>query len=63
MTSDGTVTSNLPNPAVTEEVLMKVLAWKATGKSEDAIIKCLRQETVPQGFKVHSWTPGTVDPH
>ena len=56
---DGSVSAQLPNPAVTEEVLKRILQWKTSGLSDDDIIKNLRKETVPPGHIIHTWTPGT----
>lgn len=50
----------LPNPAVTEGMLKKILTWKTAGKSEGEIIRILRLETVPPGYTVHKWTPGNI---
>ena len=50
----------LPNPAVPEDVSKKVLILKLAGKSEDDVIKTLRQETVPPGHTPLSWIEGEV---
>ena len=55
---DGSISAELPNPAVPEEVLEKIHRWKTRGLSDDHIIKNLRQETVPMGHIIHKWTPG-----
>ena len=56
---DGTVVAALPNPAITSEVLVKVLQRKKNGMSEEHIIKELRKETVPPGYTYHRRTIGT----
>lgn len=55
---DGSVSAELPNPAVREGVLKRILTWKEAGKSDDDIFKILRSETVPSGYTIHKWTPG-----
>ena len=58
--ADGHVTAELPNPAVTEDVLRNVQLWKESGVSEDTILKNLRQKTVPSGYIPHNWILGSV---
>lgn len=55
------MTAKLPNPAVTEETLRKVLSWKTSCASDNTILENLRRETVPPGYTVHNWTPGDTN--
>lgn len=61
--SDGTVSTKLLNPAVTEVLLKQILALKAAGKSEQEIISILRADTVPSGYKIHPWITGIPEQH
>ena len=56
---DGSISAQLPNPAVTEEILRKIVQWNRSGLSNDGIINNLRKKTVPVGYNFHTWTPGT----
>lgn len=57
---DGSVTANLPNPAVPVDTLKEILQWRNGGAEEDDIIDRLRTRTVPEGYTPHPWSPGTV---
>ena len=50
----GSLTGELPNPAVKREILRRI-------RHED-VIRQLRKETVPPGFTYHTWTPGIYNP-
>lgn len=58
VTSDGTVTAEKPDGAVSEATLLKILGWKEAGASMDDIIDRLRTQTVPTGYAIHPWIPG-----
>ena len=54
---DGTVRGQKESPAVSRELLVEVLSWKAGAQDID-IINRLRQRTVPAGYVCHTWIPG-----
>ena len=56
--SDGSVTAEMPDGAVSEATLHMVLEWKKSGVGMDEIINRLRAQTVPPGYPVHPWIPG-----
>ena len=58
-TADGEYTGCIPNPAVDSHLLERVHSWIKAGATTDDIIEWLRLETVPVGYKFHTWTEGT----
>ena len=60
--SDGSVVAEKPDSAISEATLLKIQHWKSNGLSMDDIIHQLRKETVPPGYVVHLWNPGTAKP-
>ena len=57
--TDGKCTACIPNPAVDSDLLEKVCSWIRAGATTNDIIERLRLETVPAGYKFHTWTEGT----
>ena len=58
MTSDGTITAELPNPAVSHELLQKIWSWTQNGVSLEDAIDRIRPCTVPTGYPFNTWRPG-----
>ena len=58
--SNGNLRAQIPNPAVCDELLTKILAWKNEGALTDDIITRLRIRTVPSRYvhTIHSWIDG-----
>lgn len=56
--ADGHVVAVKYNPAVSTELLGKLLQWKEAGADEVDVIKRLRLQMVPAGYAVRSWTEG-----
>lgn len=54
---DGSVAAEVPNPAVTPELLKEILEWKRHGATINDVITRLRQRTVPTGYTIHMWQP------
>ena len=48
-----------PTDFVKEALLLKIEAWKMESCSTEDIIERLRQRTVPLGYVVTSWIPGS----
>lgn len=57
--ADGVVIAEVPNPAVSADILKDVLLWKVAGATFDDIIVRLRQRTVPSGYTYHTRVQGT----
>ena len=57
--ADGLVIAEVPNPAVSVDILKDILLWKADGATFDDIIVRLRQRTVPSGYTYHTRVQGT----
>ena len=54
--ADGTITAQLPNPAVTTEILQRILEMQKNGISHKEVIQELRKETVPPGYMESRYT-------
>ena len=48
------------NPAVPQQLLLEILLWKLEGAMDVDVITRLRERTVPQGYKFHTWQPGNL---
>ena len=57
-TLDGKRVANLPNAAVSEDLLAEVAALKDQGLEWSDIIARLRPQTVPSGYAYSPWKPG-----
>ena len=58
ITPAGMIVASDPNPAVSASILNEIIPWKIEGCSDDDVIVCLRQRTVPEGYKFHPWIRG-----
>ena len=58
--ADGTITAETPSPSVPERLLKEIWQLRQSGLCYEDIIDRLRSRTVPQGYPIHSWKPGTV---
>lgn len=58
--SDGTVSAKRPNPAVSGDILRKILTWKEEGNSETDVVELLRNRTVPPGYTPCPWIQGIL---
>ena len=58
--SNGNLRAQIPNPAVSDEPLTQIMAWKSEGALIDDIITRLRMRTVParHAHTIHSWIDG-----
>ena len=58
--SNGNLRAQIPNPAVSDELLTQIMAWKSEGARIDDIITRLRMRTVPARHvhTIHSWIDG-----
>ena len=56
--SDGTITAEVSNPAVTQSLLKELLYWKTEHCTDRDIIGRLRPRTVPTGYEYTTWYPG-----
>ena len=56
--ADGHVVAELPNPAVSEELLKEIMQWMEHGASFGDVISRLRLQTVPISYTVHTWQQG-----
>ena len=52
--------AEVPNPAVSSDLLKEILNWKQQGLMMKDIITRLRLRTVPPGYTVHNWHQGIV---
>lgn len=52
------IVPQVPNPAVSNEVLKEIVQWKHEGLSLDGIIDRLRPRTVPSGYSYHTLIEG-----
>ena len=52
---NGTITALLPHHAVSPELLGELSKWNFEGASLDDVIERLRLQTVPSGYKIHTW--------
>ena len=50
--------AEIPNPAVSTELLREILFWQSEGATMNDIIVRLRQRTVPPGYTPHTYVPG-----
>ena len=50
--------AEVPNPAVSSDLLKEILNWKQQGLMMKDIITRLRLRTVPPGYTVHNWHQG-----
>lgn len=55
---DGSITAEIPNPAVSPELLREILLLKAEHCTDKDIITHLRPKTVPEGYEYTTWMPG-----
>ena len=53
-----TVTAQIPNPAVSVDLLKEIHLWIEESCSFTDIIEKLRQRTVPSGYDYHPWITG-----
>lgn len=51
MNSDGAITAEVDNPAVSLSLLKEILYWKAEHCSDKDVIARLRPRTVPTGYQ------------
>lgn len=56
---DGGVVGEHPNPAVSPSILREITARLLQGATLEDAIDCLRSRTVPAGYKLHMWKPGS----
>ena len=56
--SDGAITAEVDNPAVTLSLLKEILYWKAEHCTDTDVIARLRPRTVPTGYQYTTWSPG-----
>ena len=54
------IVSQVPNPAISNEVLKEIVQWKHEGLSLDGIIDRLRPRTVPSGYSYHTLIEGIL---
>ena len=52
------MTAEVPNPAVSHDILKQIWKWKQESCSEEDVIVKLRIKTVPAGYEYHMWHPG-----
>ena len=52
--------AEVPNPAVSSQLLKEIQSWKDEGASIDDVITRLRMRTVPPGYvgTIHNWCDG-----
>lgn len=48
------------NPAIPQQLLLEILLWKLEGAMDVDVIARLRERSVPQGYKFHTWQPGNL---
>ena len=58
--ANGSVTAELPDPAVSTSLLLQILQWKEEGATEGDIHCRLRCHTVPDGYSYTTWKPGVL---
>ena len=58
MNPDGSITAEIPNPAVSPELLGEILLLKAEHCTDEDIITHLRPKTAPEGYEYSTWMPG-----
>lgn len=58
--ADGSVLATIVNPAVSTDLLHEIQHWQSEGATTDDVLARLRQRTVPTGYCVHTFVPGTV---
>ena len=56
----GEVKAEVENPAVSSNLLKKILKWQGEGSTMKDTIVRLRHRTVPVGHECHTWTPGVL---
>ena len=49
------MTAEVPNLAVSCDILKEIWKWKGEGCSQEDIIIKLRIKTVPAGYEYHTW--------
>ena len=54
----GMVVAEIPNPAVTDEILEEIWKWREEGCMEQDVIVRLRNRVVPVGYEYHNWHTG-----
>ena len=57
---DGGIQAKTTNPAVPDELLWEIHRWRMEDATDVDIITRLRQRTVPTGYCLHTWCPGTI---
>ena len=57
-TIDGHRVAEVQNPAISQELLVKISRWRADGVEWSDIISRLRPRTVPCGYVYSTWKPG-----
>ena len=55
---NGSISAEVPNPAVSPKILKNILQWQRDGATMDDVLMRLRLHTVPTGYTPHNWHSG-----
>ena len=61
--ANGIFTAQVPNNAVSQDLLALIHGWITAGASMDDEVERLRLRTVPTGYAIHNWINGIVITH
>ena len=57
------IEAEVPNPAVSKELMKEIMKWRQEGCTMDDVIGRLRKRTVPSGYSYHTWHKGSDKQH
>lgn len=57
--AEGDVVAVVPNSAVSSTLLREIRTWMSDGATINDVLVRLRLKTVPTGYVIHNWEPGT----
>ena len=60
VSSDGVLKANKESNIVPQHMLLEIILWRAEGAGDEDVIARLKQRTVPNGYAIHTWQPGTL---